>query len=617
MAGLSAISDAVRGAESAPAFGDEDERSFRPELIGWPIDAPVAPLGVRGQKIWVLDALKQMIECDTRLPKGDLALLFGGIEGIEWLTEHYPAYGKGAGEKPKIVGFDQKLAAEALIGACYRRGIFDGTGLVFGRGAHSSYLPENDDGRMVLHMGRRVLIAVQDKGRSVVSEYPVGEIDGSYFPAYGTLPPPASEASAIADAAQLLREFGKWYWVESSAAPMLLLGMTAQMFICGALSWRSHCWLAAPTASGKSALLKLIQAIHGKWCLFVEDASEAAIRQILDNDTLPVILDEAERDDNPDKQKAIINLVKKSSSGAKIIRGGADHKGQSFVAQSSFLFASVLHSLSKGEERNRMAILEMRQVPPKADYDPPDLTHWRAIGRKFHRRMVEQWPRFHRTLADYRREIASHGFEGRWQDTFGTLLACADCLLHDRAPSQESEANDGFGRVKGLVQAILPMMVRGKSEARSDVERCIAWLMASQLPSVHGKAAETIGQIIVRAMKPMKDMDGRDAGPDHASRSRLKSYGLKLVNLKDKGAAMGIDGEPLPTDEAWKTGFLAVSYGTSRALAGLFAGTEWAEGGWIQSLAKVEGAHKGLKIRFSGPNSDNAIAVPLAALRDE
>lgn len=614
MAGLSAISDAVRGAESAPGFEEAQEKDFRPELIGWPLDAPVTPLGVSGLKIFVLDALKQLISIDTRLAKGDLALMYGGVT---WLTETYPQYGKGEGQKPKIVGFDQKLAAEALILACHRRGIFSPVGRLFGRGAHSAYLPENDDNRMVLHMGRRVLIAAADKGQPVVTDYPVGEIDGSFFPAFGSLPAPASEASEDKEALALLAEFEKWYWVEAKAAPLLLLGMVAQMHICGALAWRSHVWLAAPTASGKSSLLKLIQAIHGNWCLYVEDASEAAIRQILDNDTLPVIIDEAERDDNPDRQRAIMNLAKKASSGAKIIRGGADHKGQEFVAQSSFLFASVLHSLSKGEERNRMAILEMRQVPEKAAYDPPDLAQWRGVGRKFHRRMIEQWSRFHRTLTDYRREIASHGFEGRWQDTFGTLLACADCLLYHRAPSQESELNDGYDRVKPLVASILPMMVRGKSEARSDVERCIAWLMASQLPSVHGKAAETVGQIIVRGMQAAKDMDGRDAGPDEPARARLKSYGLRLVNLRELGGnRLGVNGDPLPADEAWETGYLAVSYGTSRALAGLFVGTEWADGGWIQSLAKVDGAQSRLKVRFAGPNSDNAIAVPLKALRD-
>ena len=52
-------------------------------------------------------------------------------------------------------------------------------------------------------------------------------------------------------------------------------------------------------------------------------------------------------------------------------------------------------------------------------------------------------------------------------------------------------------------------------------------------------------------------------------------------------------------------------------LAQLFKGSEWQEGRWIQSLGKIEGTASGLKIRFAGINSDNAIAVPASKLKGE
>lgn len=610
---ISDIREAQRKAKRAPDLrshddddGGEDQRVLLP-------GSPVTPLGIQQLKLWVLDAANQLIPMATDCRKGDLVLLFGGDH---YLTDRFPRYSKPSKDDPvpRVIGFDQSDAQTELVMACQRKGIFNPQGRVFGRGAHRAGEFQE---QLVLHMGRRVLIAgaSDKKGKpGLLSEHSAGQIGELFYPALPALPPPASEPSSPAEARELLALFQQWYWVEPDPSPLLLLGMCAQMHICGALEWRSHVWLAGPTAAGKSSLQKLMRAIHGQWCLHTEDASEAAVRQVLGDDTLPVMIDEAEADDNPDKQRAILNLAKKASSGAKMHRGSADHQAKEFTAQSCFLFSSVLHSLNKGEERNRMAILDMRQVPiGTTEWETPDLAHWRAIGRKMHRRMIEQWPRFARTLADYKREIWTHGLEGRWQDTFGTLLACADCLLFDSAPSQESELNPEFGRKQEWVRRVLPMMIRGKGEARSDVDRCIAHLMSQLIPGEHGHAPETVGQWVTRAMDIA---DPEKGGINHKARGRLKQYGLRLVTLEaggKEGFLAKISGEPIPND--WANGFLAVSYPTSAPLASLFVRTEWAGGAWLQSMGKIDGVVRGLKMRFSGPNPDNAMAVPLMALR--
>jgi hypothetical protein len=603
------ITKRVRKPVRAPDMTQEEFEGDGFDKIVMPAGCPVTPLGIQGLKLWVLDASNQLIPMATDCRKGDMTLLFGGDA---WLMKQWPRYPKPSKDNPNPspIGFDQAEAQTALVTACQRKGIFNPQGRVFGRGAHRA---AEDEQQLVLHMGRAVLIAgQQDKHgkRGQLVEHRPGAIEESFFPALPALAPPAPVPSAGKDAERLRELFGEWFWVEADAAPLLLLGMVGQMFFCGALKWRSHVWLAGPTSAGKSSLQALIRALLGNWCLHVEDASEAAVRQILGDDTLPVMIDEAEADDNPEKQRAIINLAKKASSGAKIIRGGADHKGQEFTAQSCFLFSSVLHSLAKGEERNRVAILEMRQVPvTKKEYVAPDMAEWREIGRRMHRRMIEQWPRFNRTLADYKREIWSHGLEGRWQDTYGTLLACADCLLFDTAPSAESELNPEHGREKDWVLSILPMMKRGKSEARSDVERCIAHLMSSLLPGAHGASPETVAQWIQRAMRINDNPEG---GINHTARTRLKQYGLRLVTLTEDNK---LDGEPIP--DHWNQTYLAVAYPTCEPLATLFRGKEWANGAYLQSLGKIEGVRKGLKMRFSGMNADNAIGVPLSALRDE
>ena len=127
-------------------------------------------------------------------------------------------------------------------------------------------------------------------------------------------------------------------------AALLLLGWVGHALMCGAFGWRSHVWLTGETSAGKSTLQKLIRAILDEWGLYTEDASEASIRQTLKDDTLPVMIDEAEPDDRAERQQAMINLARKASSGAKMHRGSADHRAQEFTAQSAFLFSSILHA---------------------------------------------------------------------------------------------------------------------------------------------------------------------------------------------------------------------------------------------------------------------------------
>jgi hypothetical protein len=616
-----------------------EEREEGQKHVYLPLDAPITPLGKNGVSIILLDESKQIATVKPQeLGKGLLALLCGE----EWLTEVFPQQklvpGTGKGNTdPQFYtdGFNQNDAQMAIIGACRVKGIFKPEGKIFGRGAHRG---RDDDQQLLLHMGNKVLISSAGdwrrgsgkvaKDRIDVRVERAGAIGGKYYPADDALPPPAAEASTRDEAEQLLKLFAKWYFVDGGRdgkpgpAEYLLLGMVGQMFICGALNWRPHVWLAGPTASGKSSLQRIIRAIHDDWVLRAEDASEAAIRQLLNNDTLAVMIDEAEAADNPERQRAMMNLAKKSSSGGKILRGGADHKGQEFTAQSAFLFSSVLHTPMLGEDRNRFAILDMRQVP--AAIDPfevgPLLPLWRMVGRKMHRRMLEQWPRFEATLATYKREIHSHGYEGRWQDTYGTLLACADMLLFDEAPAHRVPADETDITEKTWVRMVLPLMVRGKVESRPDNERVIAYLLSLTLPGSNGHAAETIGQWIVRAMEPRTSDNGDEAisNPiNEVARSRLKTVGLRLVLLdKDKDGKVRLAGEPIIND--WKNAYLAVAHATCVPLVELFKNSnEWRGGGWLQSMGKIEGVEKGLKMRFSGPNADNAIAIPLMALKEK
>ena len=610
----------MRNAAAEPApdfFGADlmDEVSGKPPLLPQP--CPVVPLGILGKQLIFLDRHQQIVmEPPRSCSKGELALWFGK----DYLIEYYPAKPKGWRDGDPVEDFNQSKAQLALVEDCSARRIFNPQGKVLGRGAHR---PKVDESKLILHLGRSVLISSAD---GKVERHPAGmvKIAGKevFFPASDSLPPPASEAATRAEAQEVLEMLGSWNWI-SSAAPLLMLGWIAQGYICGWLEWRSHIWLVSPTASGKSSLQKRIRALLDEWCLSTADASEAALRPILGNDTLAVSIDEAEAHDNPEKLQNVMNLMKKGSSGDRILRGSQDHKGVEFTAQSAFLLSSVLHAPFRGEDRNRIALLEMRPLAEDVPELELELGKWRTVGRRLHRRMVEQAPRFERTYKAYRRAIGAHRFTGRWQDTYGTLLACADLLLYDYAPEDIIPSDEpGMARVQDAVTSILPLLTMGRSEARTDTERVVQYLSSYPLPGAHGQPAEPVGAWLERAMKT-KVVPGQFAtdpeayiGPDDTARKRLAAFGLRVVSYIDKGKGVfGIE-DALVDEEGWQSGYLAVAYSTNEALSRIFERTEWAGGGWLQSLKKIEGHIGGKKVRFIG-KPDNALLVPLSAFRGD
>jgi hypothetical protein len=599
-----AEAEAVPAPDFAAAEDAPDEDGPAPHL---PAPCPVTPLGVNGKSLVFLDGLNQIQTAPTKCDKGDLMLWFGN----DYLEAHYATEGKER--------WDQRKAQVALVEDCRNLGIFNPKGRVFGRGAHRG---PNGGRELVLHMGGRVVVADpaqrREQDKLTVSRAGAVTVGGErlFYPALPSLTPPAPRPATANEAHDLMATFEQFYWVEPDAAPLVLTGMVAQMFICGALRWRSHAWIVSPTGSGKTTLQTIIREMLGNWCLHTEDASEAAIRQVLNDDTLPVLVDEAEPHDKQEKLQALLNLMKKASSGAKIHRGGADHKAQEFTAQSCFLLSSVLHAPLRGEDRNRLAILEMRKVPDNAPPLELEMATWRTMGRKLHRRMIEHWPRWDETYEAYKRAIAGHGFEGRHQDTFGTLLACADLLLYDHGVHHISSdsAAPGRERVAQAVAIVRPMMERARSEARSDVERVLLHLASSMLPGSNGNPPEPVGLWIERAMELVhsasEDPSAFETAPviNEKARAKLKSHGLRVVSLTQKPDQRQPSVSDPPAED-WRGSYLAVAYASNTPLCELFKGSDWAGGAWVQSLGKIEGVQKA-KVRFAG-SLDNAVCVPL------
>ena len=74
-----------------------------------------------------------------------------------------------------------------------------------------------------------------------------------------------------------------------------LLGWMVSAIVGGALEWRPHIQITAPSGQGKSWLLReVLAALHGPLLQRIADASPAALARMTAHASLPFSFDEAE-----------------------------------------------------------------------------------------------------------------------------------------------------------------------------------------------------------------------------------------------------------------------------------------------------------------------------------
>jgi hypothetical protein len=606
-------------------------------------DCPVTPLGFMKQKFYFLDFAGQLIELGSEFRKGELMALFGTRMG--WLEKKWPQYKKvgdrKTGEtddagKPVTVpifeedGFSQKLAQQGLIMACSKADIFDPRNKVRGRGAH-----RGRGGELILHCGNELLVGGRKgtRGQPIKSQwYRSGPYGGYIYPTAEALPHPDDRPAEVNIGMEVLRLLESWRWKRGAIDAYLMLCWLVAANLGGALKIRPHGWIVGPTGAGKSTLQDLIEALMRGWGLRTEDASAAGVRQTLDQDTLAVMFDEIEAEENNhDVVMQIVRLARLAYSGASAVRGSVDHQARQFVARSCFLFSSIHHHELPAQDRNRIAILSLDKFPPKTAklVLPATLEQW---GDAMRRRLVEQWGRYDATLARYQAEMLDQGYSGREQDTYGTLLACGDLALHDSEPRtrEDIEARGGIDRVAERVRALARVIDVQRAETIDTTERCLGHLLTTPLPASAGRDQETVARWIAKSLITIHSVKLRGAQSKiaNAAREKLLANGMRLFHLNkghDDGNGQSGYNEAYLFDEKPDeegTGrlaldiWLAVAGQTNVGMKQIFKNSAWSTGNWNQPLALVPGAVTRKKARFGGAKPESCTLIPLSEFLD-
>jgi len=563
---------------------DSTARQRRP--VDWEVRCPVKALGVNNGTLYFLDPRGQIRDLKAgELGQSHLDVLFGSSQGV--LDHWWPRFDKDT----NWVGCKYERIRGDLIEAAFHQGIFTPWGRVRGVGAWCG-----DDGELILHLGDRIWRGPHPEGHREATTFKPSRL-GKYVYAAGEAQPMPifdKEPERLCEATKALFSiFKQWSW-RREIDPRLLLGWIGAAMIGGALDWRPAVWLSGDAGTGKSTLQKVISRLFDNGIVQSSDATGAGIWQVVGMSSLPVAIDEIEPGDSDYKTKAIIDLARQAASGALILRGGQDHSGHQFRAQSAFIFSSILRPPMGQADLSRLAILELG--PQRPGQILPDISAERLkrIAAHIRGRLIQIWPKLMQALELYRIGLAAVGHKARGADVFGTLLAISYLLQTDEPLSPDLVAEHcSLMKATELAET---------SEQLANWQEMLLRLTSTQVAVYKSGNKVTIGKMISQVREALpEEQTGKQVNDE------LAGYGLRVYRpdeLTDLNGTM-LDG--------W---WLAIANKTHTTLGTLFRETDWRAGGWMQAATNVPGSQK-VKgpLKFDGQNH-RVTLLPLDLVSD-
>lgn len=341
------MSEQARHAAALAALQDE-ENAFPPVLV----------LGYRGEKC-VYYSRTYRREFAFKLSehtKGCLLALAPKSELRKW---RFPEREES---KPPT---DRELAAELdeyLKDASGRKGEYK---LDTMRGAGCWLTKEG----VIYNAGTACFLAAPDGTIKRVCNIRAAGKDVTIYASRAPLPYPAAAPLTDEEGKAVKRFFTGRAWVQEWAAD-IMTGWTVCALLGEVLPMRPHVWINAPSNTGKTEMKKDYCTMLGALPVVLESVktTEAACRADLEGGTRPVLADEADTDASKINQvsamQSIIELARSATYGGIIKKGTPDGGIKAFYIASPFLLFSIRNVLSKEEDLNRFAMLEMRQMPP-------------------------------------------------------------------------------------------------------------------------------------------------------------------------------------------------------------------------------------------------------------
>jgi putative DNA primase/helicase len=389
-----------------------------------------AVLGYDLDEYYIYHKAKQQVIVRRRSDFGPTGLV--ELAPLNWWEMFFPSAKRDG-------GVNCTMAAEWLFGVAHRRGIYDAS-RTRGRGAW------RDNRRMVFHHGDHLTVDGESCGLSEIKSSFVYQM-ARPMPALSATPATDTDGQYLLDVAKMAR------W-QKPGSSLMLVGWAFLSPVCGSLKWRPHIWLTGPAGSGKSSIQSsfLNPLVRGIARSFQGDSTEPGIRQNLQADAIPVIIDEAEPNDEADRKRvaAILRMIRQASSEseAETAKGTVSGEGVHYHIRSMFCLASISTMLDKDSDLSRVTPLQLRGPAKSGDTED----HWPELEAELTKidedstwpqrllaRALGMMPTILATVKVFTTVAAKKFGSQRRGDQFGTLVAGSWCLTRSDVPS-EAEA---------------------------------------------------------------------------------------------------------------------------------------------------------------------------------
>lgn len=454
---------------------------------------------------------------------------------------------------PSKRGPNYTWAGEALIKACKLKGPFN---------------PQRVRGRGIWREGNRVIINL---GGSIDS--------GKYL--YLCFEPIELDESASFDTVRLLALLQMFNWRHPQDA-MLLLGWLALAPICGVLNWRPHCFVYGPARSGKTTIHTIAATLLKPLVIAADgQSSEAGIRQSLGPDSLPVMLDEFESDQNTRGLSQILRLARSASSAdTPVLRGTPEGKAMMFSLRTAFFFAAINPRGMSPADQSRIVMLELLMHgndSEKAKQILGEEAYFRSLDSAWCSYMVSMAAHIDSAIEALEAVILSA--DRRHRQNISTLLGAAFVALNGRVPDEEEAV--------ALANEFKPSVDRHAEEIeRDDALECLEYLFA------HVVENYPLGHWLAIRYRDIQ----KNAKDQHDT--------IKILSMHD--IILRIDGD---------TPGLLFRHG-SPAIERIFQNTTWEKGAWQRALRKLTGSFRPTNpIQFPGSGTKaRCVGVPLRYL---
>ena len=518
----------------------------------------------------------------------------GSPSMFDWLCsedgfweKHFPP------QKGQRTAFNLSAARKAIMRECKKRGVFSES-QVRGRGAH-----RDENGDMVLHLGNRVLAPGHDKYIKP-NEYVPGDL---VFPVLPQLsgPAPAGDALTAKEGRKILNIFETRPWMESLMGP-LAAGFTVVAPLCGWYLWRAHLWLSGSARSGKTSFLMqvILPLLADMKIVGQGQATEAGIRQMLQEDALPVIIDEPEAEDRSSARqvKGIIRLARSASMPiGKVLKGSQSGKAVSYEVRSAFLLSSVSVVLQSAANRSRWVVCELK--PPHTMDPEKRAKEWAAILPDIQKYCT--FPNGRRLI----RRTAGFIRDGRFDEILQIMTSAVQKLANDQRAAQQY----------GLLLTGYHLL--GRDDV-PDEESTIAWLKDLGLAHFFDEQADEPEGLKLLSMilqQPRRVMDNgtlKDTTIAELIESVLDEEPEDKANVGQKEAKKALARMGFKVDTKTRTLCIA---SRSEWVRKVLRDSRYNGGAWKRILRTIEGAETGKHQHFHTTLKSRATSIPFSSFR--